>query len=235
MPPITEDFTAGLQPLELPTTPSTDSSLSCLVWGAVIASLIVLPIVWQLFLRFFSSLSRANIVRSPLTAGERTFSERLCQVLAMASAATFWGLLLYSTAFTLRHGDMILPPLQSVAAIAAAAAAAMLLQNTGAAFVAYVFAAPEAVRPLTRATSAINSLQAYAILLPALAAFFAPANAPALTIAAGCIYFLLRILLWIKHIRIFFNGPFSILYFFLYLCTLEVVPIMLPLIVATLI
>ncbi len=235
MPPITEDFTAGLPPLELPITPASDSGLSCLVWGAVLAALIVLPVVWRLFLRFFNSLSRANIVRSPLTAGERTGSERLCQVLAMASAAAFWGLLLYSTAYTLRHGDMLLAPLPSVAAIGAAAGAAMLLRNMGAAFVAYVFAAPEAVRPLTRATSAINSIQAYAILLLALAAFFSPAHAPVLTIAACVIYFLLRILLWIKHMRIFFNGAFSILYFFLYLCTLEMVPLLLPLVVAALI
>ncbi|MCM1036108.1 MAG: DUF4271 domain-containing protein [Bacteroides sp.] len=91
--------------------------------------------------------------------------------------------------------------------------------------VGYAFSTPAGRREWLRGFNASQALLGIALILPAvLAVFYPPLTAAAVT-AAAALYVCARLLFIIKGFRIFYAHLGSLLYFILYLCTLEIVPV----------
>lgn len=218
-------FSSGMEPEALPVAPAADPLVRAMVWGGVLVALIVFPTVVRLWRLFVDSLVRQ---RSKLPAAERTAAERLSQVAALLLCALMWGLILYCAAFGLRGALMTFTPASGIALTAGAALVALLVQMSGFAVVGYAFSTPVETRSWIRALTATQSMSAYWLMIPAIGSLLFPAASMWLLYAGAAVYVAFRIMLWVKCFTIFYTGPFSIVYFFLYLCTLETVPLLLP-------
>lgn len=219
-------FFEGLEPELLPVTPVGDYFVDAIAWGGVMIALIVLPMVLRLWRLFIASLTQRS--SSKLPAAERTFGERLSLVAALILCFLMWGILLYCAAFRMRGGDMVLTPGSGVAVTAAAAFAGFVVQLAGYYTVGYAFANGTDTRSWVRALCATQAMLGYWIMIPAMGALLFPSAAMWLLWVGIGLFMLFRMLLWVKCFKIFYTDPFSILYFFLYLCTLETVPLLLP-------
>lgn len=73
--------------------------------------------------------------------------------------------------------------------------------------------------------NASQGLAGMALALPTLGIVFYPSAATAMLWAAAAIYVTARLIFIIKGFKIFYNGFISLIYFILYLCTLEIVPL----------
>ena len=75
--------------------------------------------------------------------------------------------------------------------------------------------------------SAVQSMLGLTLLVPALAAMFYPALATRFALLGVLIYLCWRIVFIFKGFRIFFHNYFSLVYFILYLCSVEIIPLLL--------
>lgn len=91
--------------------------------------------------------------------------------------------------------------------------------------VGYTFTSHTGRREWLRGFNASQALLGIALVMPAVVAvFYPPFTTMAVTLAAG-LYMAARILFIIKGFRIFYDKFGSLLYFILYLCTLEIIPV----------
>lgn len=77
-----------------------------------------------------------------------------------------------------------------------------------------------------RGFNASQGSLAFLLLVPALISLFYPSAAPAMVIIGISFYFAARIVFIYKGFRIFYNNFPSLLYFILYLCSMEITPIL---------
>lgn len=89
----------------------------------------------------------------------------------------------------------------------------------------YVYADPVGRRLYVQGYTASQSLLGFALLIPALVSIFYQGAAPAMVILAALLYVLARIIFIIKGFRIFYRNFGSLLYFILYLCAVEILPL----------
>lgn len=76
-----------------------------------------------------------------------------------------------------------------------------------------------------RGFNASQALLGLCLLLPALVAIFYPALSYAACVFSLMLYLIARLTFIVKGLRIFYTGFSSILFFILYLCTLEIAPL----------
>lgn len=93
--------------------------------------------------------------------------------------------------------------------------------------VGYTFATPERHHDWVRSFNASQALLGMALVIPAILAIFYPALAYNVVLIGLAIYLIARLLFIFKGFRIFYTNFGSIVYFILYLCTLEIIPILL--------
>lgn len=91
--------------------------------------------------------------------------------------------------------------------------------------VGYTFTSPEGRREWVRGFSASQALLGLALTVPAALCVFYP-DTLRWTVAAGFFAWLFaKILFIVKGFRIFYDKISGLLYFILYLCTLEIIPL----------
>lgn len=215
----------GLSPELLPLTPANDPVLRAMVWALIIPALIFLPSVVRLWGKFMTSLSRHD---EKLPAAERTLTDRLAQIVAGLLCCLMWGVLLYCVAFRLRGGNLALEPGLGVGLTAAGAVACGLIQFVGYRVVGFAFSSPANTVIWIRSLAVNIAMLGYWMIIPSLGAMLYPGMAYSMLWLGAGLFLLFRMALWIKCFRIFYDSPFSIVYFFLYLCTLETVPLLIP-------
>lgn len=113
----------------------------------------------------------------------------------------------------------------AVGAMAGVAATLYIFQLAACRTVGYVFTDSVAAGLWCRGLNASQSVLSLALLAPALVALFYPALSAYMLILAAALYCLSRICYIIKGFRIFYTDFPSLLYFILYLCTLEIIPV----------
>lgn len=91
--------------------------------------------------------------------------------------------------------------------------------------VGYVFAPYGYTRPLLRTFNGTQSMLGLALMIPTLSMLFYPALSSAMVGVALTLYVLARLVFIRAGFRIFYHNFSSLLYFFLYLCTLEIIPL----------
>lgn len=91
--------------------------------------------------------------------------------------------------------------------------------------VGYVFTDQTSSQQWTKGFSASQVLLGFALLPLAFVAFLYPTLSSAMIFIAAGLYVIFRIVFIYKGFRIFYNDFSSLLYFILYLCTLEIIPL----------
>lgn len=92
--------------------------------------------------------------------------------------------------------------------------------------VGYAFTDKESTRQWITGFNASQALLSFMLIIPALIALFYSNAADEMLVIAVCCYILARILFICKGFRIFYTNFGSLLYFILYLCTLEIAPLL---------
>jgi hypothetical protein len=93
----------------------------------------------------------------------------------------------------------------------------------------YAFSTPELRSQLIRGFNASQAILGMALIIPTLIMIFYPASTPIMLTIVAALYLLARIVFISKGFRIFYHKIGDLLYFILYLCTLEIIPIILSL------
>ena len=92
--------------------------------------------------------------------------------------------------------------------------------------VGYIFTSTERRSAWIAGFNASQSMLGIALIIPVLLAVFYPAADKAVIVIAASLYFIARLLFIVKGFRIFFINFSSLLYFILYLCALEIIPVL---------
>ncbi len=196
----------------------SDSALLTALLAVLIISAFCAPVVSRLVANYFKQLLRSN--REPL-AGERTFSERLAVVICLIQTISFEGLLLFAAL-----GGRAASPLPVFGGLTALCGLLMVVQLIGYRLVGYAFANADDTHRWLSAFFLTQSLLGYMLAVPAFGVLFYPAELWTFWGISLGFYVVCRIPLFISEFRIFKTDKFSLLYFFLYLCTLEIVPLL---------
>lgn len=89
----------------------------------------------------------------------------------------------------------------------------------------YTFAGGDGSKRWLRALNASQSLAGVALMIPALILLFYPQMTGTVCIVSAVIYLSARLIFIAKGFSIFYNNIFSLVYFILYLCALEIIPL----------
>ena len=155
-----------------------------------------------------------------------TPGRRRIQLLMSIQFVVFCGILLYSALVPAGISDTHTALLQIVALIGLMTAY-YLFQLAAYSVVAFAFATDtQNSRRWLEGFRASQGLAGAVLAVPALCIIFNGHTAPAMLAVAAAVYLLARIIFIIKGFRIFYTGPTSLVYFILYLCTLEIVPLL---------
>ncbi len=208
-----------IEPALRTVTAGHDSSMLTALLAIFIVSAFCAPTISRVSGLYFKQLLRST--REPLS-GERTFGERLALFICLLQTVAFEGLLLFA-AF---NGVNAAAPLRLFGALAGLCGGLMLVQLAGYRLVGYAFANPEDTHSWQSAFFITQSLLGYMLAIPAVVVLFYPGSCRLLCGIGMGFYTLCRIPLFISEFRIFKTDKFSLFYFFLYLCTLEIVPLL---------
>lgn len=91
--------------------------------------------------------------------------------------------------------------------------------------VGYTFVSPDETRRFLRSLNASQSMCGIALMIPALLMLFYPQDLETLVLIGGIIYLLGRLVFISNGFSIFYRNIFSLVYFILYLCALEIIPL----------
>ena len=93
--------------------------------------------------------------------------------------------------------------------------------------VGYVFTDKLSARQWIKGFNASQALLGLLLIIPALIVLFNPGGAAAVASIGIACYLMARLIFIFKGFRLFYDNFGSLLYFILYLCTLEIVPVVL--------
>lgn len=102
-----------------------------------------------------------------------------------------------------------------------------LFQYCSYSLVGYTFTNRNYANQWLRCFNATQAMSGLFFVIPALAVLFNPSMTGLMCVLCCLIYIGCRIIFIIKGFRIFYHNFFSLIYFILYLCTLEIVPLVL--------
>lgn len=137
------------------------------------------------------------------------------------------GILLSGGISGLVEHDHALMTVPSVAKIIGIVGAYYLFQLAAYQTVGYTFATGEGRREWLRGFNASQALLGVSLTTPAVLVIFYPHTTATMAIIGLIVYLLARLLFIFKGVRIFYDKMSSLLYFILYLCTLEIIPLIL--------
>lgn len=208
----------GLEPILRPPSAANDSALLLTLMAILAVNLLLAPTLLRLARMFFKQLMRTHREALP---GERTLGERLVVIVGVVQTLVFEALMLYCAA-----GADEMPPLASVGGLSLLTLALFATQYCGYALTGYAFApSGEDTRTWLAAMLITQACAGFLLIIPAMGALFYPGLLGAFVATGTAIYIAGRLPLYIRGFRIFYTSPASVVYFFLYLCTLEIVPV----------
>jgi hypothetical protein len=219
LPEVPQGSREGVAPLRRGTSLTHDSGLTLLMAAMLIMTGINTPSVVKALKSYRHELW--SVRRRPnVFDDERTVSHRAATLLALVFIV-FGGSALYFL-----PGLPPSPSFWGAAASMTLTGLYYLFQYTAYSLVGYAFASPDGRRQWL---SGFNATQAYSgicLIVPALLLIFRPEWYTTLIWLSAAIYLVGRALFIVKGFRIFFINFRSLLYFILYLCTLEIIPLL---------
>lgn len=155
-----------------------------------------------------------------------TISETRVLISLLLIATVSEGILIFSL---MNHYGSVPPGhvFQTIMTATAGAIAYYLLQLIAYSYVGFVFADPDRTRQWIKGFHASQAMLGVALAIPALVVLFNPGAATILFSIGATIYLAARITFICKGFRLFYDNFGSLIYFILYLCTLEFIPLLL--------
>lgn len=173
--------------------------------------------------RLWSVRRRGNAFDETTSNETRTF------LLLLATLCVAEGILLYKWLGESSTAGVF----ATVGTLTALAAVFYIFRLCACAVVGYVFTDRAGSVSWLRGLNATAALSAALLILPAVVALFYPSLCAAMLLLAATLYVAARIVFIVKGFRIFYNNFLSLLYFILYLCTLEIIPVIVLYVSAT--
>lgn len=217
-------YTTGLPPQPRTLLPGYDSGVLCLLIGIFL----LLSYNFRHYSTFLKNFitDLVSTRRREGTFEVRTFSEAGVLISVVLVACLSEGIIV-NAALTRSVGDALLPGVFVVIGVVTVVAVVYYLwQLCAYTVVGYVFTDRVAARMWIKGFNASQTLLAFMLVIPALIVLFNPGAAGVVEAIALTAYVLTRLIFIYKGFRLFYDNFGSLLYFILYLCTLEIVPIM---------
>ncbi len=211
----------GIAGEERPGTPGTDTGILAMV----VMLMVLVGLNTRHLKRLFSTIIQDlwSVRRRDNAFDDHTAKESRTILILILQLCVFEGILLY-----LWLGDngpatrnVFLP----VLALSGLALGFYIFGFIACTTVGYVFTDRVNASQWRRGLNASSSFLGISLTVPTLVSLFYPALTTAMLWLAAAIYFATRMAYIIKGFRIFYNNFPSLLYFILYLCTLEIIPL----------
>ena len=222
-PPPPPAWTAGLEPAPLARRADTDPVLS--------ASIVILLLVMMMCIRHSRRLIPAMIkdllsVRTRKKSfDEHTANESRVIILFGIQFTVFAGILLSAGADIATGHPPLTDTAMTLLPTLALCGIYYIFQICAYWTVGFTFATSTGRRLWLRGFNASQSLLGFVMAIPALVVVFYPDAAGGALATAVAFYVFARLIFIFKGLRIFYQNFFSLLYFILYLCTLEIIPL----------
>lgn len=214
------DYIDGLPPRERQMLPGYDSAV-------IVVLLLLFGIVasnFKHYSTYIKSLSDnlLTVRRRANAFNEHTVNETRVSVSLVAVACVSEAILLFSVVYTLSPSHAIFPLLMAMVAVTVVYYMVELIAYST---IGNVFTDHENAVQWLKGFNASQSLLGIALVIPALVTLFYPGSAWAMAIIGAFLYITARIVFIYKGFKIFYYNLFSLLYFILYLCAVEIAPL----------
>lgn len=212
-------YTEGVQPEPRPMLPGYDSGVMCLL----IAIFLILTANFRHYSTFIKTFTqdlftvrrRANAFDENNTVSETKLLVSLVTLVCLCEA-----IILYSSSTVVRGAGAFV----TIGLLTLLTGGYYLCQLMAYQTVGYLFGTSTGTRQWIKGFNASQSLLGLFLLVPALLLLFNPGMAPLLLSVSIALYGMARFIFISKGFRIFYDNYSSLVYFILYLCTLEIIP-----------
>ena len=218
-------YTHGLQPMERAGLPGYDSGVLCLLIGMFLLLALNFRHYSTFFKNFLSDL--LSVRRREKTFGVRTFSETGVQISIVLIACLSEGIIINSALPERRAIGPVSGEYAVIGSLTLMAVLYYLWQLAAYGTVGSIFADKVSARMWMKGFNASQSLLSMLIVVPAIVVLFNPSASHVILLMGAIFYFLARLAFICKGFRLFYDNFGSLLYFILYLCSLEIVPLVL--------
>lgn len=214
---------AGVEGSPRPFTPATDSG----VLAIIIAVIVLIGLNMRHVRRIFRSLPHDlfSVRRRDNAFDEHTANETRVSILQLFQMWVFQALLLFMWLGHITPATTSAAVTAQVALLVALGCGFYLFQLAANITIGYTFTDPLSATLWRRGLNSSQILLGWTLILPALVALFYPGIASYMLILAASLYVFSRICYIFKGFRIFYTNIGSLLYFILYLCALEIIPL----------
>ncbi len=219
----TVPYSTGVEASPRPELPGTNSG----VISILIVMFLIVTFSFKHFISVYRSLlqdlymvRRRENAFDEHTAGESStimalnFQTAICQAILVYAAVNVVSPIPASASFPI------------LAAFAGMMILFFIFQSLAFRLVAFAFAEPFYGSQWVRGLNATQALMGFLLLIPSIVVLFYPEATPTMLSIAAVIYVSMRIMLIVKGFRIFYDNFCSLIYFILYLCALEIVPLL---------
>lgn len=212
-------YSDGLAPIPRAKLPGYDSGVMCLL----IAIFLILTANFRHYSTFIKTFAqdlftvrrRANAFDNNNTMSETRVLVSLASLVCICEAVIL---------FSATNIEGVASTFIAIGLLTLLTGAYYITQLIAYRTVGYLFGTSADTRQWIKGFNASQSLLGLALLIPALLLLFNPGMASFLLSISVVLYGIARFIFISKGFRIFYENYSSLLYFFLYLCTLEIIP-----------
>ncbi len=204
-----------------PVTPGSDTGILAMV----VMLLVLVGLNMRHVRRLFRTITQDlwSVRRRANAFDDHTAKETRTIVILLLQLCVFEGILLFL--WLGGSGPAIRDVFPPVGALAALAMGFYLFELLACTTVGYVFTDRVSAAQWRRGLNASSVLLGMMLTIPTLVSLFYPSVTTVMLWVAAGLYAVSRIIYVAKGFRIFYNNFPSLLYFILYLCTLEIIPL----------
>lgn len=214
------EWTYGIAPREKPVSAATTSGIVAIIVSMLVLVALCMRSATRLFGSLWRDITQNRFNRHEMD--ERPAGDKRLIALFGVQACVYAGILLLGLADMTNGGT--LPVMASGVALITMCLAYYGFELCAYNTVGFAFTDTDHRRAWIRAFNASQCLMGFALMPTAIVTVFYPAAAEAALWTAAVLYLTARLSFIIKGFRIFYQNFGSLLYFILYLCTLEIIP-----------
>lgn len=219
----TVPYTNGLAGETRPTQPGQNSGVLTIL---VLAFLFV-AFSFKHYSRLFKSSTQDlwSIRRRENAFDEHTSNESRTLIAMLFQLWVYQGIILFGklSNYSIHEDRIFIVVISLIGVSATFYISQLLIYHT----IGFVFSDKIGTTQLIKGFNASQVLLGITLLVPAFISLFYPAHSGTMFGIAASLYFIARVIFICKGFRIFYHNFGSLLYFILYLCTLEIIPVIL--------
>lgn len=216
-------YTDGIVPVPRRELPGYNSGVMTLLIGVFLFMTLNLR-HYSTFLKTFTQ-NLFSVRKRPNVFDERsTMSETRVLASLILLTCVCEGVLLFTA---ISASGIMADNFRAIAGLSGLALAYYLIQYAAYSTVGYIFTTPMRAEMWIKGFSASQSLLGLTLCIPAILSLFVPGATSTILTVCAALYCIARIIFISKGFRIFYHNSFSLIYFILYLCSLEIIPLIL--------